>query len=165
MRALRLCLSTCCVAAALMQAARADLTLSAYADVYRPQYDASYVATFEINGQKYADVLFRSVNSYVRAECGSPNDYASVTWEIMVGYEEGNSGVALVRGTIIQFDGNGVWQRTPDISGSCYVSLGDKHAVASAEVFVPGTTNRAFDTDTNPFHVITQQQGGGGGGA
>lgn len=83
----------------------------------------------------------------------------------MAGYDEGNQGVALVEGTMITFDCEGIWQRTPDISGSCYVSVGERHAVGSAEIWVPGTQDRQYATDTNVFSVIMQQQGGGGGGA
>ncbi len=149
----------------LMQAAGADLTLSAFADVYRPESNAAYTATLEFAGIKYAeDVLFRSISSLVRATGGSPNSLVSVSWRVKVGFSEGNDGVALDEGILVQFDSSGEWQRTPDIAGSADVSVGQKHAVADAEVWVSRSQNRDHDTDTNVFSVITQQQGGAGGG-
>ncbi len=113
----------------------------------------------------YASVPFRSINSYVRAQGGTPNTTAYVSWEIMVGYEEGNQGVAVVGGVTIEFDSEGKFQRTPDISGSAEVSVGERNSSASAETWIPNTQNHAYDSDTDVFFVLMPQQGGGGGGA
>lgn len=144
---------------------RADLTLSAYAVVSRPTHNEAFTAAIQFGSLWYASVPFRSISSSVRADGGTPNSSACVSWAIMVGYEEGNQGVASAGGATIEFDGVGKFQRTPDISGSADVSVGEKHSSASAEIWVPNTQNWAYNKATDVFFVLMAQQGGGGGGA
>lgn len=144
--------------------AHGDISLSAVAAVDKPDQNA-YPGALQMNGTWYAEVPFQTVSSCVAAEGGQPDSWASISWEIMIGYDEGNQGVAYTCGDLVRFDRNGKWAAQPQLSGSAWVSVGSRHARAVADIYVSGGSS-AHAEAVRAFSVIAPQAGGppGGGG-
>lgn len=156
----------CAMLVTMSEPAFCAIELSAGATVEKPNVSA-YVGTVQMNGTWYAQVPFETTTSYVAATGGEPNAWANISWTIQIGYGPSNGDMTIAaeaRGELIQFDSNGTWSRTPQLSGSLLVALGSRTARTVSEVWIPNTSNSASATTTQGFSVIAPQGGGGGGG-
>jgi len=140
--------------------AAGTITLQASADIVQPTANAAYQA----NSGGYADATFEAANTWVMATGGETCGYVDISWSMMIGWDEGNQGVAVDEGSrVVQFDERGEWRQEATLVGDGTVTVGVRHARALAEVWVTGTQNRAYADHVHQFSVVGQQGGGGGG--
>lgn len=141
--------------------AAATVALQASADIIQPTANSTYQA----NSGGFADVTFEATNTWVMATGGEAYGYVNISWSMMIGWDEGNQGVAVDEDSrVVQFDEWGEWRKAATLVGDDTVTVGVQHARALAEVWVTGTQDRAYADHVHTFSVVGQQGGGVGGG-